>query len=129
MTYQQNVPTGAWVRGNKGTVYVTSVSGPKWYILEREEFMTRAAEETQLYQVIKFDGDTMLYESRTALGQLYDRFTLKKRPGQPNELIDSIPDVPENASPDRAAKIAAQDAQKKARSTAPKPAAAAPPPR
>ena len=36
------------------------------------------------------------YEARTAIGKLYDAFTLKKRDGQANELIEQIPDVPEN---------------------------------
>jgi hypothetical protein len=34
-------------------VYVVSVSGPKMYNLEREDWMARTAEDTQLYQVIR----------------------------------------------------------------------------
>lgn len=78
-----------------GTVYVVSVSGPKMYGLERQSFMRRAAEETQLYQIIRIDGAALRFEARTASGDLYDAFTLKKRPGQPNELIEQVPDSPE----------------------------------
>ena len=84
-----------------GTVYVVSVSGPKMYGLERREYMKRAAEQTQLYQIIRIDGPVLRFEARTANGELYDAFTLKKRPGQPNELIEQIPDSPERIA-DRA---------------------------
>lgn len=89
-----NEATGANVRDSKtGTVYVVSVSGPKMYRLEREPWMHRAAENTQLYQVIEVNGDRLKFESRTAIGTLYDGFELVKKPnGQPNELIDKIPD-------------------------------------
>lgn len=92
-----NSATGANVRDSKtGTVYVVSVSGPKMYRLDREPWMHRAAENTQLYQVIEVDGDRLKYESRTAIGTLYDGFELVKKPGgQPNELIDRIPNGPE----------------------------------
>jgi 3',5'-cyclic AMP phosphodiesterase CpdA len=92
----QNVPTGLAARSPQaGTVYVVSVSGPKQYDLGRRPFMHRAAEDTQLYQIISIDGDELKYEARTAIGELYDGFTLKKREGQPNELIDQIPNTPE----------------------------------
>jgi hypothetical protein len=99
MTTVDNVPTGANVRSSEaGTVYVVSVSGPKMYDLN-EKFrnaMKRVAEDTQLYQVISIDGDSLEFEARTATGRLYDRFTLKKRPGQINELVNDIPNEPEN---------------------------------
>lgn len=77
-----------------GTVYVVSVSGPKMYAGGSQPFVRRA-EDTQLYQVISIDGDRLRYEARTARGILYDAFTLKKREGQVNELIDQVPDLPE----------------------------------
>jgi hypothetical protein len=40
-----NVTTGAAVRAPGGTVYVVSVSGPKMYRLDREDFMRRAGED------------------------------------------------------------------------------------
>ena len=51
----------------------------------------RTAEDTQLFQIITIDGDELRYETRTAVNRLYDAFTLKKRPGQPNQLIESLP--------------------------------------
>jgi len=92
----ENVATGVAARdSNFGTVYVVSVSGPKQYDVGRRPFMHRAAEDTQLYQIITIDGDELRYEARTAVGEKYDGFTLKKRAGQPNELIDQIPKTPE----------------------------------
>jgi len=91
-----NVPTGVTnVEPRTGTVYVVSVSGPKMYNLNRKTFMVRAAEDTQLYQIIHMDGDHLRYEARTAIGELYDAFVLKKRPGQINELVEDVPNTPE----------------------------------
>jgi len=90
-----NVPTGLnKVDAKTGTVYVVSVSGPKMYNLNPKPFMTRVAEDTQLYQIIHIDGGTLRYEARTAIGEIYDAFTLRKRPGQINELIDQAPTTP-----------------------------------
>lgn len=91
----ENVPEGTTARSEAGTVYVVSVSGPKMYSVGREEWMKRAAEKTQLYQIVRIDGDTLRYEARTAVGDLYDAFLLKKRGEEPNELIEQVPDTPE----------------------------------
>lgn len=89
---RSNLNTGTNARtGKNGTVYVVSVSGPKMYELTRGDWMVRAAEQTQLYQVISVDGDRLSFESRTGAGRLYDAFELRKRPGQSNELINKIP--------------------------------------
>ncbi|QDU81640.1 Calcineurin-like phosphoesterase [Polystyrenella longa] len=93
----ENQPSGE--KGQKdetGTMYVVSVSGPKMYDLGRQPFMRRAAEDTQLYQIITVDGDKLKYEARTAIGEKYDGFTLQKREGKPNKLIEQVPDTPEN---------------------------------
>jgi len=90
----ENVPTGAAARSPAGTMYVVSVSGPKQYDNLRDEGARRAA-NTQLYQIITVDGDQLKYQAKTATGELYDAFTLRKRDGQVNELINQIPDVPE----------------------------------
>jgi 3',5'-cyclic AMP phosphodiesterase CpdA len=93
----QNVATGATnFDAKSGTLYVVSVSGPKMYTLDRRPFMRRAAEYTQLYQLITVDGGELRYEARTATGRLYDAFTLRKRDGEPNELIEQVPQTPEN---------------------------------
>ena len=87
-----NVPTGYTQVYDPaiGTVYVVSVSGPKMYNITNDMFV-RTAEDTQLYQIIEVDGDEIRYAARTATGQLYDAFTLKKRAGQPNELRETLP--------------------------------------
>jgi 3',5'-cyclic AMP phosphodiesterase CpdA len=97
---QANLSSGADRTTSHGaTVYVISVSGPKMYKLERQPYMKRAAEQTQLYQIIHIDGPELRYEARTATGDLYDAFTLKKRPGKSNELVERIPDTSERILP------------------------------
>lgn len=91
-----NVPTGAnQVDPQTGTVFVVSVSGPKMYDLNPKPFMTRVAADTQLYQIIHIDGDKLRYEARTAIGEVYDAFTLKKQSGEINKLIDNSPTTPQ----------------------------------
>jgi acid phosphatase type 7 len=92
-----NFPTGVQkVDAQTGTVYVVSVSGPKMYSHQKQSFMQRVAEDTQLYQVIHIDGGKLRFEARTAVGQLYDAFELHKRPGKINDLIELDPEVPQN---------------------------------
>ncbi len=101
-----NVPEGAANRSPKaGTVYVVSVSGPKMYDLGRRPFMKRVAEDTQLYQIVTVDGAKLRYEARIATGRLYDAFTLNKRIGQTNELIEQVPDAPERRRNAKAASL------------------------
>jgi 3',5'-cyclic AMP phosphodiesterase CpdA len=76
-----------------GTVYVVSVSGPKMYGVTHD-FAARTAEDTQLYQVVRVGLETLEYEARTATGRLYDAFTLRKRPGRPNELVEASQQLP-----------------------------------
>lgn len=90
-----NLPTGAIARDEgDGTVYVVSVSGPKQYKLTSKRWWRRAAENTQLYQTIDVDGDTLRYEARTATSELYDAFDLIKQEDAPNLLVDRVPDTP-----------------------------------
>lgn len=91
----KNVASGVRGRTPGGTVYVVSVSGPKMYSLknylpEKDPFVRRAA-DTQLYQIITVDGDELKFEARTAVGDLYDAFSLKKRDGEMNEYTDRTP--------------------------------------
>ena len=105
-----NLASGSNARdAASGTVYVVSVSGPKMYDLDREDWMKRAAEDTQLYQAITINGDRLTYQARTAIGDLYDAFELHKRAGQPNELVERVPATPESrrAKPPAAPKPAA----------------------
>jgi acid phosphatase type 7 len=82
-----------------GTVYVVSVSGPKMYNLQRHPFMSRHAEDTQLYQIVHVDGDKLHFEAYTASGELYDAFTLTKQAGAKNILTEEIPQSPERLRP------------------------------
>ncbi len=91
-----NIGNGVTVRDStKGTVYVVSVSGPKQYKLRKDRWMTRGAENAQLYQVISVSGNTLHYRAMTAVGDLYDAFDLVKREGEPNKLIERGPRSPE----------------------------------
>ena len=74
-----------------GTVYVVSVSGPKMYDLVRDQWMHRAAENTQLYQVITVTSDTLHYRAMTVTGDVYDSFDLVKRKNGPNLLVETLP--------------------------------------
>ena len=78
---------------NLGTVYVTSVSGPKQYELDAEQMkayskqgyqLDQAAEQTQFFQVITIENNTLTYVAYTALGEEYDRAVITKdfRTGQ-----------------------------------------------
>lgn len=104
-----NLDTGINVKDGP-TVYVVSVSGPKQYDVEGRGFFQRAAAGAQLYQIIHVENDSLTYEARVANGELYDAFTLRKRTGQFNELIDRSPDTPESRRP-----AAVQIADKKRR--------------
>ncbi|MFO1063395.1 MAG: metallophosphoesterase family protein [Pirellulales bacterium] len=76
-----------------GTVYVVSVSGPKMYNNQRQPFMKRVAEDTQLYQIIRIEGDRLHFEARTATGEIYDCFELQKQPGTINRLTEIAPEI------------------------------------
>lgn len=88
-----NVTKGktVWEAG-KGTMYVVSVSGPKMYKLTEQEWYTKAAENTQLYQIISVGQDTLNYEARTATGNLYDAFQLAKQADGPNQVLEKMRD-------------------------------------
>lgn len=95
-----NVPTGVQARdAQAGTIYVVSVSGPKMYNIKRESFMDRVAEDTQLYQVIRVEGETLRFEARTAVGDLYDAFELRKSAEGVNELVEIAPEIKERTRP------------------------------
>jgi len=84
----ENVPGGGRVRGKGGTVYAVSVSGPKMYELNPQDWMVSSAEGTQLFQVIRVDGNKLHYEAKTATGSQYDVFELRKQSDGSNELVE-----------------------------------------
>ncbi|WP_331488095.1 metallophosphoesterase family protein [Luteimonas kalidii] len=59
-------------------VFAVSVTGAKQYRLSpgARDTMAPVAEDTQLFQVIRIEGDRLRYEARTATGRLYDAFEL-----------------------------------------------------
>jgi len=60
--------------------YISSVAGPKQYRLSAEARATMkpTAEDTQLFQVLRLDGQQLSYEARTATGRLYDAFRISR---------------------------------------------------
>jgi DNA repair exonuclease SbcCD nuclease subunit len=87
-----NVPTGKRVKDDSsGTVYVVSVSGPKMYDVSNDPWMQRKARNTQLFQIITIENNTLSYEAFTAHGELYDAFDLIKSARKINKLVNRIP--------------------------------------
>ncbi len=77
---------------HQGPIYVVSVSGPKMYDLGFDEWLERAAANTQLYQLITVDDNKLKFEAYTAIGELYDAFTLQKESNGTNTFIDEAPE-------------------------------------
>ncbi len=73
---------------NIGTVNVVSVSGPKMYKITKDTFAKRMVEDTQLYQIIDVSDSRLRFRAFKATGELYDEFSLKKREGKPNLLVE-----------------------------------------
>ena len=71
-----------------GAVYVVSVSGPKLYDIAVQRWMVSNAEKKQFYQLIRIDGDKLQFEARTADGELYDQFEIRKRANGGNQLVE-----------------------------------------
>ncbi|MCH2163017.1 MAG: metallophosphoesterase family protein, partial [Phycisphaerales bacterium] len=87
----ENVAEGVTKQSAAGTLYVVSVSGPKMYEVKEQPIMQKTGQNMQLYQIIMIDGAELRYEARTATGHIHDAFTLRKRPGQVNELVERLP--------------------------------------
>ena len=90
----ENVPSGYQQAYDPdiGTVYVVSVSGPKMYSITKGNYAKRVAENTQLYQIINIDDKNLTYKAYEATGKLYDQFSLQKRKGLPNLLLEALPE-------------------------------------
>lgn len=112
----QNIPSGVAKKDEgAGTMYVVSVSGPKMYSLSLNRWMDRVASDTQLYQIIRIDGRELRFEAYTAVGELYDAFTLVKQDNGPNKLLNDIPaNFPERIAlpKDAAGKMSKEDQAK-----------------
>jgi len=95
-----NVTDGLNMRDASGPVYVVSVSGGKMYDARTDGWdqygasLDRAAENTQLFQTIHVNGDTVQYRAYTAIGELYDAFDLiKGKDGAPNAFVERQKDA------------------------------------
>jgi homoaconitase/3-isopropylmalate dehydratase large subunit len=61
------------------------------YGISKGNYAKRVGEDTQLYQIIHVDDKSLQYEAYEATGKLYDKFTLEKREGLPNLLLEALP--------------------------------------
>lgn len=70
--------------GTDTPVLTLSVVGAKQYRTgpQARASMAPIAEDTQLFQVLRFDGPVLRYEARTATGKLYDAFELHDEDGR-----------------------------------------------
>lgn len=83
-----NMPLGQSRKVPDGPVYVVSVSGPKMYDIGLQDWMDRAASNTQLYQTVHVDENKLAYKAFTVTGALYDSFELVKDKKGKNTLVD-----------------------------------------
>ena len=61
------------------TVYVTSVAGAKMYELDEKPFFVKTLTNTQLFQIIHIDGNTLTLTAKTVMGDVIDSFILEKK--------------------------------------------------
>ena len=73
-------------------VFVVSVAGAKQYRLsdEARKGMKPVAEDTQFFQVLRFNEGRMRYEARTATGRLYDAFELVDEGSDGKRLVEVL---------------------------------------
>lgn len=83
-----NMPLGQSRKKPDGPIYVVSVSGPKQYDIGLQNWMDRAASNTQLYQVITINQNKLHFKAYTVSGDLYDAFDLDKDVKGVNTLVE-----------------------------------------
>ena len=83
-----NMPLGQSRKKPDGPIYVVSVSGPKMYALGLENWMDRAASNTQLYQTVHVDQNKLSFKAYTVNGEIYDAFDLVKDKNGQNSLVE-----------------------------------------
>jgi predicted phosphodiesterase len=88
-----NMPIGQSRKKPDGPIYVVSVSGPKQYDIGLQDWMDRAASNTQLYQVITVDHNKLAFKAFTVNGDLYDAFDLNKDKAGRNTLVELSTDL------------------------------------
>ena len=89
-----NMPLGVSRKKPDGPIYVVSVSGPKMYDIGLQNWMDRAAANTQLYQVITIDSGKLAFKAYTVNGDLYDAFDLEKDKKGTNTLVELSNSLP-----------------------------------
>lgn len=80
------VKEGQIVQEN-GTLYMTSVVGPKMYRLTLSDVHVSGAARTQLYQIITATEDRLTVEAKTATGETHDHFAIE-RSGANRRLVE-----------------------------------------
>jgi 3',5'-cyclic AMP phosphodiesterase CpdA len=88
-----NMPLGQSRKKPDGPIYVVSVSGPKMYDIGLQNWMDRAASNTQLYQVVNIDANKLTFKAYTVNGDLYDAFDLEKDKKGINTLVELAPSL------------------------------------
>lgn len=69
--------------------YVVSVAGPKMYKLNENVWSEVTGKDTQLYQYIKIDGNTLFFDAFDVTGNVFDSFRLIKNEHGVNTLIEN----------------------------------------
>jgi 3',5'-cyclic AMP phosphodiesterase CpdA len=88
--YVKNEGKGLTVVKDVGTIYAVSVSGPKMYESQDQDWMVRRGEYTQLFQIITVSEDRIKYGAYTPTGTLYDAFELIKKRNK-KKLKNKVP--------------------------------------
>ncbi|WP_276166405.1 purple acid phosphatase family protein [Zobellia alginiliquefaciens] len=89
-----NKDQGKTLVSDVGTIYAVSVSGPKMYESQDQDWMARRGEYTQLFQIITVSKNTIKYQAFTPLGGLYDSFELQKDDNGKKKLINQEAELP-----------------------------------
>lgn len=87
--YSRLTAEAAGINGEvEGPVYMVSVAGAKMYAVtdRAAETSHRAAEATQLYQIVDVAADHLSVKVLTATGRLYDSFEIRRGKGRTNLL-------------------------------------------
>ena len=73
-----------------GTVYCTSVAGPKHYPFNPRyaRLMSKTGTETQLFQIISIENGLLSYKSITAVNTTYDSFEIRKNADGSTTLME-----------------------------------------
>jgi predicted MPP superfamily phosphohydrolase len=75
---------------HSGTVYCTSVTGPKQYSWNplHEKLMAKFGTDAQLFQIITIEANMLSYQSISATGQLFDSFQIQKDDDGLSKLVE-----------------------------------------